>query len=116
MDVPSIEGPVAAFCGIARPEQFFAGLESACLRLALRTTFPDHHRYTSRDLANLVSRAQAAGATVLLTTQKDQVRLGSLALELPLKTVRLSIEIDHPDEALNGLLGQLPLPPTPRSL
>jgi tetraacyldisaccharide-1-P 4'-kinase len=53
---------------------------------------------------------------VLLTTQKDQVRLGSLALELPLKTVRLSIEIDHPDEALNGLLGQLPLPPTPRSL
>jgi tetraacyldisaccharide 4'-kinase len=116
MDVPSIEGPVAAFCGIARPEQFFAGLESAGLRLALRTTFPDHHRYTERDLAGLASRSRAAGATVLLTTQKDQVRLGSFALDLPLKTVRLSIEIDHADEALHSLLAHLPLPPTPRSL
>ncbi len=26
MDIPPIEGPAIAFCGIARPEQFFAGL------------------------------------------------------------------------------------------
>ena len=28
MDVPQVDGPVVAFCGIARPEQFFRGLES----------------------------------------------------------------------------------------
>lgn len=116
MDVPPIDGPVAAFCGIARPEQFFAGLEAAGLRLAAQTPFPDHHRYTERDLAGLASRARAAGATALLTTQKDQIRLGSIPLRLPLETARLSIEIDHPDEALDDLLAQLPLPPAPHSL
>jgi tetraacyldisaccharide 4'-kinase len=116
MDVPAIDGPVAAFCGIARPEQFFAGLEAAGLNLATRVAFPDHHRYTSRELTDLVSRARAARATALLTTEKDQVRLGSFSLSLPLKTVCLSIEIDHADEALDGLTGQLSRPPASRSL
>jgi tetraacyldisaccharide 4'-kinase len=116
MDVSPSSGPVAAFCGIARPEQFFAGLESAGLNLATRVAFADHHRYTSRELTDLVSRARAARATALLTTQKDHVRLGSFSLDLPLKTVRLSIAIDHADEALDGLTSQLSPPPASHSL
>src|SRR5258708_4710388 len=34
MEVPPIDGPIVAFCGIARSEQFFAGLEAAGLHLA----------------------------------------------------------------------------------
>ena len=34
MEVPAGDGPVAAFCGIARPEQFFAGLEERGLKIA----------------------------------------------------------------------------------
>jgi tetraacyldisaccharide 4'-kinase len=116
MDVPSGDGPVAAFCGIAKPRQFFAGLEAEGLNLVARTAFPDHHRFTSSDLAGLASRARAAGATVLLTTQKDQVRIGATPLDLPLKTVRLSVEVDHADEALDRLLAHLSLPPAPRPL
>jgi tetraacyldisaccharide 4'-kinase len=116
MDIPAVDAPVAAFCGIARPDQFFAGLEAAGLNLATRLAFPDHHRYTSRDLADLTSLARAAGATTLLTTEKDQVRLGPTPLDLPVKTVRLSVELEHEDEALDGLLAQLPLIPAPRSL
>jgi tetraacyldisaccharide 4'-kinase len=116
MDVPSINGPVAAFCGIARPEQFFAGLEAAGLQLSARTAFPDHHRYTAGDLAPLASRARAAGATALLTTQKDLVRLGSVPVDLPLKTARLTTQIHHADEVIDGLLAQLPPPPSPRPL
>jgi tetraacyldisaccharide 4'-kinase len=116
MDVPAVDGPVATFCGIARPEQFFSGLEAAGLHLASRTAFSDHHRYTARDLAGLASLARAAGATELMTTPKDQVRLGSIPLDFPLKTARLTIEIDHADEALDSLLSQLPLPPAARHL
>ncbi len=54
---PAIDGPVAAFCGIARPEQFFAGLEAAGLRLAVQIAFPDHHRYTVRDLESAGNRS-----------------------------------------------------------
>ena len=111
MEVPAAEGPVAAFCGIARPEQFFAGLEAAGLRLAARIAVPDHRRYTAADLKRLVTAARAAGATTLITTEKDLVRLGGLAAalpeSLPLLTASLSIEIEDESAAIDWLVGRL---------
>jgi tetraacyldisaccharide 4'-kinase len=111
MQLPSSSGmgtgPVCAFCGIARPEQFFAGLENAGLHLGARIAFPDHHRYTVADMKNLVARAERAGATALMTTEKDTVRLGALAAAipeaLPLKTVSLQVEIEHAYQAVEWL-------------
>jgi tetraacyldisaccharide 4'-kinase len=101
MDVPRVGGPAAAFCGIARPEQFFAGLEAAGVGLVSKKAFADHHRYTDRDIENLVANARAAGATAFITTQKDEIRMGKLTErfppELPLGVARLDITID--DEA-----------------
>ncbi len=111
MEIPHVDGPVAAFCGIARPEQFFAGLEAAGLRLASHTAFPDHHSYTARDIDRLATTARAAGAAALLTTEKDLVRLGKLASalpeSLPLKAAHLSIEIDEQCAAIEWLIGRL---------
>jgi tetraacyldisaccharide 4'-kinase len=111
MEIPAVNGPVAAFCGIARPEQFFAGLESVGLRLATRLAFPDHHRYTARDLDCLISAARASGATALITTEKDLVRLGNLAsafpASLPLITARLRIEIENQQATIDWLIGRL---------
>jgi tetraacyldisaccharide 4'-kinase len=105
MDVPAIYASVAAFCGIARPEQFFVGLEAAGLQLAVRTTFRDHHRYTAADVERLLAKAAAAGASALITTEKDFVRLGKLASafpdSFPLKTARLRIEIEETGETLD---------------
>jgi tetraacyldisaccharide 4'-kinase len=107
MDVPAVDGPVSAFCGIARPEQFFTGLEAAGLHLAARTAFPDHHRFTARDVERLVSSARAAGAKAILTTGKDFVRLGKLSPgfpgTLPLKTARLRIVIDSEEDAIGWI-------------
>jgi tetraacyldisaccharide 4'-kinase len=111
MEIPDVDGPVAAFCGIARPEQFFAGLEAAGLKLAARFAFEDHHNYTTADLARIATEARDAGATTLLTTEKDRVRLGALAAtlpaSLPLKTVRLRIEIEDEDAVVDWLIGRL---------
>lgn len=104
MDVPHIDGPVAAFCGIARPEQFFAGLERSGARVAARIAFPDHHRYTAADIARIDHEARKSGATALLTTGKDRVRLGSLEASLPIHAVPLRIEIDHESAALDWLV------------
>ena len=62
MDVPTGDGPVAAFCGIARPEQFFAGLEAAGLKIAARFAFSDHHRYAADDIKRLIADARKTGA------------------------------------------------------
>ncbi|MGA2168387.1 MAG: tetraacyldisaccharide 4'-kinase [Terracidiphilus sp.] len=120
MEVPAVDGSVAAFCGIARPEQFFAGLEAAGLHLAARLAFPDHHRYAAGDLDCLVSSARASGATALITTEKDLVRLGKLSAafpeSLPLLTACLRIEIEHEGEAIEWLVGRLKPAPARRPL
>ncbi len=111
MEVPKIGGPVIAFCGIARPEQFFAGLESAGFRVAGRIVFSDHHKYSARDVVHLLVAARSAGAVALITTEKDHVRLGSLcesfAVEVPLLTARLRVEIEEEDVAVAYLAGRL---------
>ncbi len=107
MEIPQLDGPVAAFCGIARPDQFFRGLESAGVKLAARIAFADHHNYTAADLAHIGSAARAAGATALLTTEKDRVRMGALAEALPgalpLQTAQLRIEIEDEKAAIDWL-------------
>jgi tetraacyldisaccharide 4'-kinase len=111
MEIPVASGRMAAFCGIARPEQFFAGLEAAGLQLAARAAFPDHHRYTAHDLDRLISAAHAAGATAVITTEKDLVRMGSLAftfpVSMPLKTAHLRIEIENQAAAIDWLINCL---------
>jgi tetraacyldisaccharide 4'-kinase len=98
MDVPRIAGPVAAFCGIARPGQFFSGLRAAGITLASHQAFPDHHRYTAHNLETVLSTARSMNAASVITTEKDLVRIGSLASvfppDLPLKTAGLTEEIE----------------------
>ena len=116
MDVPQIDGPVVAFCGIARPDQFFEGLESAerdraGLRVVARFAFADHHRYTAGDLTRIAAGAQKAGATALVTTEKDRVRLGELAADLaaaiPLTTASLRVEFEDEAAAIDWLIGRI---------
>jgi len=108
MEVPPLEGPVVAFCGIARPEQFFEGLERAGMRLTARFTFPDHYRYTIGDLERITAAAQSTGATALLTTEKDCVRIRTLAQDrpalFPLKAVPLTIMIEDESAAVDWLI------------
>jgi tetraacyldisaccharide 4'-kinase len=111
MEVPDVAGPVAAFCGIARPEQFFTGLEAAGVKIAARFAFPDHFTYTRAALDELLANAQAAGAETLLTTDKDLARLGKLTALIPksisLATARLRIKIENQAQAIDWLIAQI---------
>jgi tetraacyldisaccharide 4'-kinase len=111
MEIPLVKSPVAAFCGIARPEQFFAGLEAAGLEVALRLAFPDHFTYTREVLEELLAEAQEKECTTIVTTGKDLVRLGKLASifpdSLPLVSARLCIEIENESAALDWLAGRI---------
>ena len=111
MEIPHARGPVAAFCGIARPEQFFAGLETLGLEVRLQLAFPDHFTYTREVLEELLMKARAAEVTAILTTMKDLVRLGELAdlfpRSMPLAAARLRIVIDEEQSALDWLIERL---------
>ncbi len=111
MEVQHVTGPVVAFCGIARPRQFFAGLEANGVTLASRVPFSDHHRYTPRDIEKLVATARSKAATSFITTEKDDARLAGLASQfpssLPLKTARLSLSIEDESQVSEWLVGRL---------
>jgi len=115
MEVPSVDGPVVAFCGIARPEQFFTGLKAAGVSVAAQIAFPDHHGYAISDVKRLVASAQTAGAAALITTEKDLVRLGNLSAKfdpsVPPQTAALHVEIENHAAVLDWLIGQFPASP-----
>jgi tetraacyldisaccharide 4'-kinase len=111
MGIPPLAGPVVAFCGIAHPEQFFAGLAAGGLKVASRIAFRDHHRYVQHDLDCLKDAARSVGASALITTEKDRVRLGALTSEFPallsLHTACLRVEIEDQTAAIDWLLEQV---------
>lgn len=102
--------PIAAFCGIAHPEEFFNQLETRHRRVA-KITFPDHHTYSESDLQKIIEAALKVGAKVLLTTEKDLARLGSqrrlLEANLPLAAVGLRTEILESEKALSWIFERL---------
>jgi tetraacyldisaccharide-1-P 4'-kinase len=72
---PPPDRPAFAFAGIARPERFFDDLAQAGWTLTGRRAFADHHRYSDREVDEIAAAAAASGAQVMLTTEKDLVRL-----------------------------------------
>ncbi len=66
--------PILAFAGIGRPDKFFATLAEARAPVAHAVGFPDHHRYSDAEAAELLATAEAEKLR-LVTTEKDMVRL-----------------------------------------
>ncbi len=97
-----------AFCGIARPSQFFGRLRELGIELADTVFFPDHHRYTESDINRLQRLKSSAGADGFITTEKDFINLGPLAARLqPLQVARLRLVLENPDQALSTLFSTL---------
>jgi tetraacyldisaccharide 4'-kinase len=65
---------VVAFCGIGRPEKFYASLRAAGAEIVTTRDFPDHHAFTASEITALIALAQHENAA-LATTEKDRVRL-----------------------------------------
>jgi tetraacyldisaccharide 4'-kinase len=74
--------PGFAFCAIGNPEAFFESLRRRGYRLVGTKAFPDHHYYTPADLRQLRNEARERGASVMVTTWKDVVKLNELPLTI----------------------------------
>ena len=67
--------PVLALAGIAGPQRFFGDLQAAGWNVVDTMRFRDHHRYDTDDIVFIAETAGAAGAELVITTEKDYVRL-----------------------------------------
>lgn len=71
---------VLAFCGIGRPDKFLRTLTGMGATLVDTRSFPDHHNFSRADVEKLKTRADSLAA-ILVTTEKDFVRLDADARE-----------------------------------
>ena len=94
--------------GIARPERFFADITAAGWEIADTMVFRDHHRFTARDVDRLTAAAEGTRCSIVLTTEKDAVRLAPLPLgDLPIAAVPLVTAIEPEDRFRDWLLARL---------
>jgi tetraacyldisaccharide 4'-kinase len=103
-----------ALSAIASPESFEQGLRRLGVQLELTQSFADHHRYSRREMDRFIKRCARRGVSCILTTEKDAVRMPRLAnQELPIRYLRIEIEIlrgqEHWDRMISGLIS----PPHP---
>lgn len=97
-----------AFCGIARPDNFFAQLRGAGIDLAGEARFRDHHAYTKQDVAMLVEMANAHRAGGFVTTDKDRINLGTLADSLQsLAVVPATMRLLKAEAAIDRILATI---------
>jgi tetraacyldisaccharide 4'-kinase len=105
-----IPGPVFAFCGIGNPDAFFFDLDRWGVRLAGRRAFADHHRYTVSETQELERAAEAAGAKVLITTEKDAQNIPPNSFSrMPLEIAVISLDMPDAAKFLSDLRAKLPL-------
>jgi tetraacyldisaccharide 4'-kinase len=111
MEIPqhAPQRPIA-FCGIARPDRFFDGLKKAGVIMAKGVQYGDHHPYAPPDIRQLLALKAEFNADGFLTTEKDILNLAAkdLLKELaPLEVVRLSMQLDQPQQVVDTILGAI---------
>jgi tetraacyldisaccharide 4'-kinase len=86
---------VLAVAGIGRFESFTALLERCGARLVETIQYPDHHPFSGTDVERIMTRARAAGADLIVTTEKDAVKVGPLVgAAAPVWAIRIQPRIE----------------------
>ncbi len=85
---------IASLSAIANPASFNAFLLQNGAELVLKRHYADHHRYRQQEMIDFINDAKAAGAELILTTEKDAVRMPRLdRRDIPILFLRIEIDI-----------------------
>lgn len=101
-----------AFCGIARPEEFFSALRAQNVELAATLALRDHQAYSVTEIARLTALLRQHAAQCFLTTEKDSARMthtqrARLEEIAPLCVARLEVSLEDESAIVRQLLGLL---------
>jgi len=109
---------VFAFCGIGNPQSFFHTVERLGGLLAGSRAYDDHYRYDASDLDRIHHEAARQEAQIVLTTQKDWMRIARWAAapgHPPLAYLAVELQITAGAQELIALIdrvlgGRIPNP------
>jgi tetraacyldisaccharide 4'-kinase len=99
---------VAMLCGIGNPDAFRATLVRLDVEIVAELVYLDHHHYTADDLLDIERQGTAKGATAVVCTSKDLVKIERNRLgAIPLWALEISMEIQEGREYFDRLLEQI---------
>lgn len=97
-----------AFCGIARPDEFFSALRSQNIDLVTTLALRDHQPYSPAEIDRLAALLRQHKAECFITTEKDAVRMtpdqrSRLEDAAPLYVARLEVSLENESAILRQL-------------
>lgn len=97
-ELSSLKGKkVLAVSGIANPDYFSSLIKKCGMDIVREMTFPDHHRFTSKDL--MAIEKESKEADWIVTTEKDMVKLKNMrTVHPPLVALRIEMKIWEEEE------------------
>ena len=95
---------VIAFAGIASPQSFVETVKGIGAQVRGTLWFGDHHRFKTDDLRRVEKVAERFDADILVTTEKDAVRMVGLEPRLETYIVSIELKVKEEDKLLNLIL------------
>ena len=92
---------VIVFAGIGNPENFFNLLKDNKIDIFEKIKFPDHHKYSAKELENLTNKAKENN-TILLTTEKDYLRI-SENYRHNINYLKIEVEIENRNQFIDQI-------------
>ena len=92
---------IIAFAGIGNPENFFDLLKNNNLNIIDTIKFPDHHKYSEKELENLLGKIKENN-TILLTTEKDYLRIPK-NFNKKIKFLKIKVEIENKNQFIENI-------------
>lgn len=102
---------VACLSGIARPESFENSIKVLGAKVEICRRFPDHHWFDQSELEEFYDRCGERAMDMIITTEKDAVRLEQPEgkQEVPIYFLRIEVEIaegrEHWNQCVNRICG-----------
>ncbi len=90
---PAAGKKVFSFCGLGNPQAFFETVRNLGVNVVGQKALLDHVQYTPNLVGQLSRSAEQRKADILLTTQKDAVKLAGAEFSRPLWQLAVRMEI-----------------------
>jgi len=83
---------IMSLCGIGKPVSFQNSLESLNISVKKHLTYSDHHSFTEKDIANILSHIKKLNIQSIICTEKDWVKLMGFddEISIPIYAIRLN--------------------------
>ena len=92
---------VIAFAGIGNPENFFSLLKNYKINTIEKISFPDHHKYSEKELEDLINQVKENN-TILLTTEKDYFRIRE-KYKKKIHCLKIKVEIENQNQLIDEI-------------